>query len=242
MSGHSHFAGIKHKKALTDSQKGKAFSKLAREIAIAVRDGESPETNAKLRAAIEKAKAMNMPKENIDRAIKKGSGGEGGEKLEEFLFEAYGPGGIAVLIEGITDNKNRTLGELKQSLNQHGGKLVEAGSVKWLFERKGVITVNLKPQNQNFKTEDLELSAIEAGAEDIYWHEDAFGVFSKPGELEAVKKSLEEKGIKTESAGLEWMAKEEKEVSRKDKGLAEKLFEALDENEAVSEIYSNLRL
>jgi len=183
MSGHSHFSSIKHKKALTDAKRSKVFSKLTSQILVAAREkGKDPETNPKLRVAIDQAKAANMPSENIERAIKKGAGELDGERLEEFLFEAYGPGGTAIIIEGITNNKNRSLGEIKQTLSQHGGKLVGEGGARWLFERKA------------------------------------------------------------EGQGpSEWVAKQDVEVSEKDKESLQKLFEALDENDSVQEIYSNLK-
>lgn len=183
MSGHSHFSSIKHKKALTDAKRSKVFSKLASQILVAAREkGKDPDTNPRLKIAIEQAKEANMPSDNIERAIKKGTGELASEKLEEFLFEAYGPGGVAIIIEGITDNKNRSLGEIKQTLNQYGGKLVGEGGARWLFERKAV-----------------------------------------------------------EQGSLEWVAKQEMEVPEKDKENLQKLFEALDENDSVQEIYSNLK-
>jgi len=244
MSGHSHARTIKHQKTITDQKRGQIFSKLARSIEVAVKDGgPNPETNAKLRVVVEEAKKFNLPKDNIERAIKRGTGELAGEKLEEVLFEAYGPGGIAIIIEGITDNKNRTLGEIKQIVNQNDGKLVGEGGVKWMFKRKGCIIVDLKMQNEGFKNKErLELMAIEAGALDIYWHGDILDVYTKIEELDRVKKGLEEKGIKAESASLDWVAKEEISLNEKDREACQKLFEALDENEAVQEIYSNLKL
>ncbi len=198
-------------------------------------------TNASLRLAIDKAKEFNMPKESVERAIKKGTGELADDKLEEFIFEAFGPGGIAVIIEGITDNKNRSLGDIKQIISQHGGKLANEGSVRWLFDNKGVITINPNAQTPMSKKEDLELLAIEAGAEDIKWRGDNLDVFTKPEEMEKVKKLLEEKQIKVESSIIGWVAKEEITADLKQKEQAEKLFEALDENDAVQEIYSNLK-
>lgn len=241
MSGHSHFASIKHKKEITDQKRGKVFSKLARMISVAAREGSASETNPKLRRALEEARSFNMPKDNIERAIKKGIGELEGTKLEEVTFEAYGPGGIAIIIEGITDNKNRTLGEIKQILTQNKGKLAGGGSVKWLFERKGAITINSKIQMSNVKKDELELLAIEAGADDIYWHDDLLDIYTKPEDLEKVKKNLEEKGIAIDSASLDWVAKEMIEVGEKEKEDSKKFFEALDENDAVQDIYSNLK-
>ncbi|MFH1462734.1 MAG: YebC/PmpR family DNA-binding transcriptional regulator [bacterium] len=186
MSGHSHAKTIQHKKAITDAKRGKTFSKLSREISLAAKEkGGNTENNPALRLVIEKARGFNMPKENIERAIKKGTGELAGENLESVSFEAYGPGGVAIIIEGITDNKNRTLGEVKQILGQYNAKLGGEGSAKWAFERK-----------------------------------------------------LKEDG----SGSLEWAAKQEINVSEKDKEACEKLFEALDENDSVQEIYTNLKI
>lgn len=236
MSGHSHWHSIKYKKGLADAKKGKAFSKISREITIAAKDGGGDlNFNPKLRMVVERARSLNMPADNIDRAIKKGTGELEGAILESVVFEAYGPGGIAIIIEGITDNKNRTLGEIKQILNQNNGKLVGEGGIQWMFDKRGIVTVNSKNK------EESELAAIEAGAEDVYWHDDVLDVFTKPEELEKVKKNLEDKGIKTETASLGWVAKEEIELNEKSKESCLKLFEALDENDAIQEIYSNLK-
>lgn len=242
MSGHSHFSSIKHKKAITDAKRGKIFSKLARMISVAAREkGGDIETNPTLRMAVEQAKAANMPQDNVERAIKKGTGELTGEQLESVTFEAYGPGGTAIIIEGITDNRNRTLGEIKQILNLHKGKLAGGGSVRWIFERKGVLI--LDPASQETETkESLELILIEAGAEDIKEKDEVLEVYTKPEELEKVRAALEEKGLKTESASLDWVPKEEISLSEQEKAAALKLFEALDESDAVQEIYSNIKL
>jgi YebC/PmpR family DNA-binding regulatory protein len=184
-----------------------------------------------------------MPKETIERAVKKGSGGLEGGILEEVLYEAYGPGKIAILIESITDNKNRAFNEIKKILERYNGKLVAPGSVKWLFERKGCLIVNFKLQIGDLQNkEKLEMMAIEAGAEDIRWSDETLEIYTKPENLERVKKNLEEKGIKIDSSSLDWVAKEEIKVSEEDKIAAQKLFEDLDESEEVQEIYSNLKI
>ncbi len=246
MSGHSHAKTIKRVKDAHDAQRGRTFSKLARMISVAVREGANPGTNSKLRQALEEARNFNMPKDNVERAIKRGTGEIGGKKLESVNYEAFGPSEIAIIIEGITDNKNRTLSEIKQILQKYGGKLAGEGSVKWLFERKGVITLRITNEYEytNKNKEELELKAIESGAEDIYWHktENILDVHTKPEELDRIKKNLEEKGLKIESATLDWVAKEQIEVGEKDKESIDKLFEELDESEAVQEIYSNLKL
>ena len=243
MSGHSHAKTIRREKNITDQKRGQMFSKMARVISVAVREGgPNPETNSKLRLAIEMAKQFNMPKDNVERAIKRGTGELGGEKLEEVLFEAYGPRGIAIIIEGITDNKNRALSEVKQILNQNGGKLVGEGSVKWMFERKGCITLRITNQYEYTNREKLEMMAIEAGAEDIYRHDDFLDVYTKIEELEKVKKNLENQRIKIDSSSLDWVAKEEISLDERTKETCQKLFEALDESEEVQEIYSNLKI
>lgn len=247
MSGHSHWSTIKHKKEIADKKRGEIFSKLSRMITIAAREGgDDPEVNPQLRLAIEKAKEFNFPKENIKKAIQKGAGEAEGRKLERVIYEAYGPGKTAIIIEGITDNKNRTLAEINQILNQHGGKLADPGSVKWMFERKGAITINFKLQTPNFKTkEELELKAIEAGAEDIYWHGDKneprLDIYTRVEDLEKVKRKLENLGIEIESASLDWVAKQQIDLPEIEKRSCQKLFEDLDESEAVQDIYSNLK-
>lgn len=244
MSGHSHAKTIKHQKNLTDQKRGQLFSKMAKVIWIAVREGgSSPETNNKLKVVMEQAKEFNMPKENIERAVKQAVGGEEAANLTEMVFEAYGPGGIAIIIEAIADNKNRALGEVKQALNQYGGKLVGEGAIRWMFDRKGVIIINSKLQIADPKTkEELELLTIEAGAQDILWEDsDMLSVYTKTEDLEKVRKILEEKGVKMEGASLDWVAKEEITVDEKVKESCEKLFNALDGSDSVQEIYSNLK-
>jgi len=244
MSGHSHSKKIKREKAITDQKRGQMFSKMARVIWLAVKEGGiNPETNSKLKIAIEKAKGFNLPRENIERAIKQATGGGQEANLEEVLYEAYGPGGIAIIVEGITDNKNRTLGEIKQILSQNNGKLVGEGAVRWLFEKRGVITVIFDSQPSSIKSrEELELAVIEAGAEDVRWYGDDLEVYTTPDNLEKIKKTLEEKLVKIDSFSLDWVAKETVDSDEKQKEACQKLFEALDENEAVQEIYSNLKI
>lgn len=241
MSGHSHFATIKHKKGLADAQRSNEFSKIAKEISVASKEGGGdPQNNPRLRTVIDKARSFNMPSDNIERAIKKGLGAEeGAANLEEMLLEALGPGGIALLIQGITDNKNRTLGDLKQILTTYQSKLVEGGAVKWLFEQKGVMKALLGTQSKD----TLELLAIEVGAKDTSWfNETTLMVYTSPAELDQVKKKLEEKGVAIEDAKREWVAKESLEIAPNIRETSEKLFEELSENEAVQEIYSNIKL
>ena len=244
MSGHSHAKKIKHQKDATDQKRGKIFSKISRIISVAVQErGPDPSVNYTLKTAIEKAREANMPQENIDRAIKRGTGETKDVALEEFSLEAYGPGGIAVIIEGITDNKNRTLLEIKQVLNQSGGKLVDAGSVKWLFERKGRLILDLNSQDERFKNkEKLEMLAIEFGAEDFSWYDGNLDIYTKIEDLDKIKRGIEENGVKVESASLDWVEKEEIRVDESIKEACQKLFELLDESDSVQEIYSNLKI
>ena len=240
MSGHSHAKTVMATKTANDVKKGKVYSKYGRLITIAVKEGGGsgdPEKNSKLKAIIEQAKSMNMPKENIERAIKKGTGELAGESLETVSYEGFGPGGIAVVVSGITDNTNRTLNEIKSIFNQNGGKMAGEGAVKWMFESKGTITVPVAGTTK----EDLELMAIELGAEDVVARESTIDIFTKPENLEQIKKGLEEKQIKIESASIDFVAKEEVTISEKEKEQAQRLFDALDENDAVNEIYSNIK-
>lgn len=240
MSGHSHWSTIKRKKGAADEKKGKVFSKLAKEIIMAAKEGGGDaEFNPKLRMIIEKARSFNMPADKIERAVKKGTGEIEAEILESFTLDAYGPEGIALVLEGITDNKQRSLGEIRQILSRHGGKLVQEGATRWMFERKGCIIVSLQADG---KKEDLELLAIEAGAEDIFWRESALEIFTKPEGLDKAKKFLEEKGLKIESTSLDWVPKERVSASQNGKNSCEKLFEELDEDDSVQEIYSNLNI
>lgn len=239
MSGHSHFATIKHKKAASDAKRSKLFSKISRLISLAAKEkGGSPETNYKLKIAIDQAKEVNMPSENIERAIKRGAGGTAEEKLEEVVFEAYGPGGAAIIIEGITDNSNRTLAEIKKILNEGGGKMVTEGAVRWMFNRQGIIAAGMGDK----KKEESELAAIESGAGDVRWQDDIMEVYTKPEEMENVKKSLEEKGMTIKSGLLGWSAKEEIALQKNDEESCLRLFEILDDNDSVQEIYSNIKL
>ncbi len=242
MSGHSHWSQIRHHKGLTDAKKGKVFSKMARLITVAAKQkGGNPNDNPQLRMIMDKARSFNMPTENIERAIKKGSGELEGAKMEEFMIEAYGPGGIAILVEGITDNKNRTISELKYLIGQHNGKMAEVGSVSWMFEKKGAIILNLTTNNMS--KENLELIAIDCEADDLKWQTDELlEILTSMEHLETVKKALEQKGLKIDLSSLDWVPKTKIEVSdQKTKEQIEKLFEALEENDDVSEIYSNLK-
>lgn len=249
MSGHSHAKTVKRVKDANDAKRGKVFSKIARMISVAAREGGDPSANSKLRAALDEAKKANLPKDNVERAIKRGTGEEQGEQLEEVLYEVIGPNGVMLILEGITDNKNRTLAEIRQVLQKHNTKLADEGSLRWQFEQKGFITAKPADQQKQSK-EKLELKAIEAGAEETRWfkeeaeegREKMLAVQTSLENLEAVKAGLEQEGVKLESSTLGWQAKQEIEVSPEQREKLNKLFDELDDNEAVQEIYSNLKV
>ncbi len=236
MAGHSHWAQIKRKKAAQDAKRGKLFTKLIREIIVAVRTGGSgdPENNPRLRAAIQAAKAANMPKENIERAIKKALGLEEGTAYEEATFEGYGPGGVAIFIKAITDNRRRTVSELRHLFSKHGGNLAEPGAVAWIFEYKGLIVVP-----KEYEEKALEI-AIDLGAEDTREYESEIEIITSPESFEEIKKTLENEGIKIISAKLTMVPKTT--VSVEDEGTASsllKLMEKLEDHDDVQEVYAN---
>ncbi|KKS26142.1 MAG: hypothetical protein UV36_C0003G0006 [Parcubacteria group bacterium GW2011_GWC2_42_6] len=245
MSGHSKWSQIKHKKALTDAKRGKLFSKLARQITIAAREkGGDPSANITLRMLIDKARSLNMPADNVDRAIKRGTGEIAGVRLENFLIEAYGPVGTALIIEGTTDSKNRTISEIKFLLGEHHGKMAEGGAVAWLFEHVGIINIALADNKIN--QDDLELWAIEAGAQDLNWLDNEnLEIYTAPEKLNEIKKTLEDGQIsaswRVSEASLGWRPKNAiPPPDDKIQTQIEKLFEALDEHDDVNEIYSNI--
>lgn len=242
MSGHSHSKTVKATKDANAAVKGKIFSKMARLISLAAKEGGNPEFNSKLKQAIDVARKFNMPKDGIERAVKKGSGELEGENLETIVVEILSPGGINVIVEGITDNKNRSFREIKQIAQKRGCKLANEGSLKWQFRQSGIINTASIAENRK---EEAEMLAIESGASDLLWQTDEgqsyLEIITKPEELSIVKKTLEEKGIEIESANLGWITKEEIEASESDRKIAENLFNDLDENDSVQAIYSNLK-
>jgi len=241
MSGHNKWANIHVRKEAMDKKKGKIFSKMAKFIEISARKGGDPITNPSLRMAIDKARSFNMPNDNIQRAIKKGSGeNKDGTQLEETVYEAYGPEGSQLIIEIITDNKNRVISEIRHILNAFDGRLAENGSVKWNFNQMGVIRIDKNKLNKN--EEEIELLTIDAGAEDIKTFNDILEIRTSHDNLEKVKEVLKKENIEIEDSGLEWIPKNEINVSEAGKGRITKLFETLDENDDVNEIYSNVNL
>jgi len=242
MSGHSKWSQIKRGKQIADLKKGNLFAKFGNAITIAARQGSDPETNFKLRIAIEKARAINMPKETIERAIKRGTGEIKGAKIEEIIYEAFVPEGVALVIETLTDNKNRTTAELKRILGRYKGSLAGTNSVLWMFERKGVIRISLPLFTKKYlNKEEGTLRLIDLGVEDIKEEAEELIVHVKPESLQKVKENLEKEGLKVEYAETEWMAKDRIKVeSEKTKADLEKLFNELDEAQDINNYFSNL--
>jgi YebC/PmpR family DNA-binding regulatory protein len=232
MSGHSKWSSIKHQKGVADARRGKLFTKLTREIILAVRKGGSnPETNYHLRLAIQKAKDNNMPSDNVERAIKRGEGTLEGTIITEFVLEGYGPGGAAILVEALSDNRNRTVQDVRSTLSRSGGNLGESGSVTWLFDQKGLITVEIKDMD----AEELSLQAIDAGAEDVIPQSDYVEIYTKPEEMEAVRKALEQNNITVSSAEL---AKIPKTTVQLDEHTAIQILKLLDKLEELDDTQS----
>ena len=236
MSGHSKWANIKHKKAKEDAKRGQTFTKIIKEITVCAKSGGIPENNPQLRQLIEKAKEANMPAENIIRAVKKGTGELPGVVYEAISYEGYGPGGTAVIIEALTDNKNRTVADLRHIFGRHNGNLAETGAVNWMFEKLGVIRGTIKG-----KTEDDLLEALmDYDINDISIEDNLVSITTAMAALFQVKDALVSLGMKIESAELEWIAKNNLEVDEATEEKAFGLFEALEENDDVQNVYSNL--
>jgi YebC/PmpR family DNA-binding regulatory protein len=236
MSGHSKWASIKHKKGAVDAKRGKLFTKLARAILVAARDGGGdPEGNPALATAVQKARDASMPKDNIQRAIDRGTGaGADGASIERILFEGYGPGGAAILVESLTDNRNRASAEIRHAFSKHGGSLGEPGSVAWIFEKKGAIVVD----GGRYGEDDL-IAAIDAGAEDVREDGDQLRVLCEPSDLSAVREALEGAGVEIESATMATEPKSTVEVKGHDAQRLLELLEALDEQDDVDEVFAN---
>lgn len=237
MSGHSHWAGIKHKKAVIDAKRGKLWSKLARIIIVAARSGGGdPAANLSLRYAIDKAKAANMPKDTIEKAIKKGTGETGGVAYEEVLYEGYGPSGVAVMVEALTDNRNRTGPEIKRIFEKHGGSLGTTGCVGWMFNKKGLITVATAKVDEDAL---MEL-ALGAGAEDMQNTGEVYEITCDPDAYEELKRTLEAKGIPTEVAEISMVPQTTVEISDAHvAGRVISMMEAFDDHEDVQNAYAN---
>jgi YebC/PmpR family DNA-binding regulatory protein len=236
MSGHSKWHSIKHKKAVVDARRGQQFTKLARAITVAAREGGGdPEGNSALALAIQKARDASMPKDNIERAIAKGTGeGSDTEQIETVLYEGYGPGGVALLIEALTDNRNRTGADVRHLFSKYGGSLGEPGSVSYLFDKQGVIVVDAT----RYDEEDL-MPAIDAGALDISMDEDVFEVITEPSELVAVRDALTGAGVEVESAEASQRPKSRVPVDEADATKLMRLIDALEESDDVAAVHAN---
>jgi YebC/PmpR family DNA-binding regulatory protein len=236
MSGHSKWASIKHKKAVVDARRGQQFTKLARAITVAARDGGGdPESNATLAQAVQKARDASMPKDNIERAIAKGTGaGSDAAAIETVTYEGYGPGGVALLIEALTDNRNRTGADVRHLLAKEGGTLGEPGSVAYLFEKRGVIVVDAS----RWSEDDL-IVAIDAGAEDVSIDEDIYEIVTAPADLAAVRDALEEAGIAMESAEVVQQPTSRVPVEEADATRLMRLIDGLEENDDVNAVHAN---
>lgn len=237
MSGHSKWNNIKNKKEKTDSQKAKVFTKLGREIAIVVKEGGSnPENNSKLRDVIAKAKAANMPNDNIQRSIKKAAGELSNVNYEENIYEGYGPGGVAVIVETLTDNKNRTAGEMRYIFDRNGGSIGATGCVSWMFDRVGTIYINKTEQSDD---DAVMMDVLEAGAEDMQIEDDFYKVITDPTNLTAVRDELEKNGYAIEMAEIDRIPQNTVTPLDEDVATVIKLIDALEDNDDVQDVYHN---
>lgn len=241
MSGHSKWHNIRVKKMATDAKRGKAYTKYARLIEIASREGGGdPTSNVRLRTLIDAAKGESVPNANIERAIQKGTGALKGDAMQEMTYEAYGPGGSAFIIECLSDNKNRTLGNVKTILSRNGGRFAENGSVMWMFERRGVIAArNGKLKIENGKLEELELQLIDLGVEDFDIADEHLQVITDSSKWTGVRDFLKNQGFEIDSAGLQYIAKQTAPVDQETMGKVEVLVEALEGDDDVSEVQTN---
>jgi YebC/PmpR family DNA-binding regulatory protein len=235
MSGHSKWATIKHKKAALDSKRGKVFTRIIKEIMIAARHGGDPDANPRLRTAVTAAKAVSMPNDNIKRAIMRGTGELEGGMIDEFFYEGYGPAGVAIIVEVATDNKNRTVSEIRHAFSKNGGNMGEQGSVAWMFERKGQIIL----EGENLKEDDLMNLVLEAGADDLRQDGDTWEVITAPDALSGVQEAIEKAKIPISEAKLAMVPKNTIQVEGKSVSSLMKLLDALEEHDDVQNVFSN---
>jgi len=236
MSGHSKWSTIKRKKAVVDAKRGKIFTKLIKELTIAAREGGGdPSGNPRLRLAVDNAKAANMPTDNIERAIKKATGELEGVNYTELNYEGYGPGGVALFIECVTDNKNRIVAEVRHLLSKYGGTLGETGSVAWMFDRKGIITLPAQGKSED----DIFELIIDAGADDLLSEDEYFEVTTEITNFEPVRKAIADGGLQIENASLQWIAKNTVEVGGETAEKLEKLIDMLEDNDDVQNVFTN---
>jgi len=236
VSGHSKWATIKHKKGKTDARRGKLFSKLSRAITVAAREGGAdPGTNLALANAIEKARAESMPKENIERAIQRGGGGGDADQYESIVYEGYGPAGVAIMVEVLTDNRNRSAAEVRNIFSKHGGTLAQPGAVAWGFERRGSIVVD----GTKYDEDTVMAAAIEAGADDVVQDGAEFEVLTQPSEFAAVRDALQAAGIQLEQAELTMVPKNTVKLDEDDARKTMRIIDALEDSDDVQEVYAN---
>jgi YebC/PmpR family DNA-binding regulatory protein len=236
VSGHSKWASIKHKKGKEDAKRGKLFSKLARAIMVAAKEGgPDPAANAALWNAVDKARSYSMPKDNIERAIQRGSGAGSGEAFAAIVYEGYGPNGVAIIVEALTDNRNRTAADVRRIFTKHGGSLAQPGAVAWMFERRGAVVVD----GAKYTEDDVMAAAIEAGADDVVADGDQFQVLTEPTEFTAVRDALAAAGIEFEQAELTMVPKSTVELDEADARKTMRIVEALEDSDDVQEVYAN---
>jgi YebC/PmpR family DNA-binding regulatory protein len=235
MSGHSKWATIKHKKAATDAKRGQLFTKLIKEITIAARGGGKPENNPRLRVAIERAKEASMPADNIERAVKKGTGELEGVSYEDITLEGYGPGGVAIFVEGVSDNKNRTTSEVRTIFSKNGGNMAGAGSVAWMFEKKGYIVIN----KSSIDEEKLMGIALDAGTEDLIVEDENYAIKTAPADFFKVKKAIDDNKIPTDDAEITLLPKSTVKVAGDEARKVLNLVDAIEEHEDVQHVYAN---
>lgn len=238
MSGHSKWATTHRQKEIADAKKGAIFTKIANIITIAARKGGDPATNFSLRIAIDKGRAVNMPKDNIERAVKRGTGEGGGAAIEELTYEGIGPAKAQFIVKSLTDNKNRSASQIRHLFTKNGGSF---GSVMWNFDQKGVVRI-INDQLSSINKEEFELELIDQGADDIISEDEGMTVYVMPGDLQKIKQFLENKNIQTESADIEFVAKENLNLSEEEKTQVEKFIEELEDNEDVSDYYTNANI
>jgi YebC/PmpR family DNA-binding regulatory protein len=236
MSGHSKWKTIKRKKGAEDARRGKLFTRLAREITIAAKGGGDPNSNSSLRLMLDKARANNMPKENIERAIKRGTGELEGGELEEVFYEGYGPHGVALMVKCLTDNRNRTISDVRRIFNRSGGSMAEAGAVGWMFDTRGYITVERDDQDPD----EIFMLAVDAGAEDVETSDEFVEVYTEPGDLHWVREGLASRGLHIEDAELSLVPKSMMTLDEKDTLQVMNMIESLEELDDVQQVYSNL--
>lgn len=240
MAGHSKWANIKHRKAAQDAKRGQMFTKLARQITVAVKEGgPDPEMNFRLRLAIDKARSVNMPNDNIERAIARGVGGQDGDNYEEIVYEGYGPNGVAIMMDVLTNNRNRTAGDVRHVLSKYGGNLGESGCVAWMFNKKGLIVIE---KNESIDEDELMMAALEAGAEDIEAETDVFKIETDPSSFSEVKEALAEAGYEFLVAEVSMVPQNSVPISEEESDKIEKLIEALEELDDVQQVYTNYEI